>query len=89
MQNKPFQDVISDLMILSAVYGSIYCEMAHGEWQFDGEYTVIRSIYKKNRVLNKLRPLANMIVIWKGSQYETLVSDCEYAEMKYNRWGKK
>ena len=36
LHGKPFEDVISDLIMLSAVYGSIYCETSHGEWEFDG-----------------------------------------------------
>lgn len=81
LQNKTFEEAISDLTLLSAVWGSIYCEMAHGEWQFDGEAALI-----KNKYLPDNYPLKSMISTWKGSTYELLVSDCVYGEKQYNFW---
>ena len=81
LQNKPFQEVISDLMVLSAVYGSIYCEMTHGEWLFDGERVLI-----KQKFSISCYPLKFMIKRWKNGQYQFFISECEYAETQYNRW---
>lgn len=79
LQNKTFEDAISDLILLSAVWGSIYCEMAHGEWQFDGTSTTIVNVSRF-----KGYPLEDMISIWKGSAYEVLINNCVYAEQQYN-----
>ncbi|MBP3475821.1 MAG: hypothetical protein J6K48_05835 [Lachnospiraceae bacterium] len=79
LQNKTFQDAISELILLSAVWGSVYCEMTHGEWRFDGTRTKI-----VNESSIEGCPLKVMISIWKGSTYEVLINNCVYAEMQHN-----
>lgn len=80
LQDKPFQSVISDLIMLSAVYGSIYCEMSHGEWQFDGKMV---SISNKELLLST-QPLKEIIYTWAYPQCVDLISRCTLADKKYN-----
>ena len=82
LHDKPFQEVISDLILLSAVYGSIYCEISHGEWQFDGRWVTICN----NELFLHTRPLKEIIYTWETPQYESLTSYCTFADKKYNHY---
>lgn len=82
LHDKPFQEVISDLILLSAVYGSIYCEISHGEWQFDGKQVTVRN----NELFLRIRPLKEMIHTWEAPQYELITSYCIFADKKYNHY---
>lgn len=82
LQDKPFQEVVSDLILLSAVYGSIYCGTSHGEWKFDGEKV---SIVNKKLFLI-VKPLKEMIFTWESPEYEHLTDLCDFAWKKYNNY---
>lgn len=79
LHDKPFQKVISDLILLSAVYGSIYCEISHGEWQFDGKQVTVRN----NELFLRIRPLKEIIHAWENPQHELITSKCTFADKKY------
>lgn len=82
LQDTPFQSVISDLIMLSAVYGSIYCEISHGEWQFDGKMVSISN----DELFLRTHPLKEIIHAWEAPQYELLTSKCTFADKKYNHY---
>ena len=82
LHGKPFEDVISDLIMLSAVYGRIYCETSHGEWEFDG--TIVSIVDKKTFLL--VQPLKEMIFAWTSPEKENLTTFCELAWKKHNHY---
>lgn len=82
LHDKPFQEVISDLILLSAVYGSIYCEVSDGEWKFDG---VMVSVIKKRPPLS-VSPLKEMIYTWKFPENQNITVSCALALHELVRW---
>lgn len=82
LHDKPFEDVISDLIMLSAVYGSIYCETSHGEWKFDGEWVSIVN----EKLFLRVKPLKEMIFTWESPEHEHLTDLCEFAWKKNNHY---
>lgn len=82
LHDKPFQEVISDLILLSAVYGSIYCEISGGEWKFDG---VMVSVIKKRPPLS-VSPLKEMIYTWKFPENQNITVSCALALHELVRW---
>lgn len=82
LHGKPFEDVISDLIMLSAVYGSIYSEISHGKWKFEGEWV---SIVDK-KTFFRVEPLKEMIFAWTFPEKENLTTFCELAWKKHNHY---
>ncbi|MCM1267222.1 MAG: hypothetical protein NC302_04890 [Bacteroidales bacterium] len=84
LRDKPFQEAISDLLRLSAVYGNIYCEAVDGEWKFDGRMTVVAT---KKESLLKVYPLKTAIIYeWEFPQNEVLTFYYRNALGHLARW---
>lgn len=82
LHDKPFQEIISDLIPLSAVYGSIYCELLDGEWKFDG--TMV-SVVKRKSFL-RTNPLKEVVYAWEFPEHQNLTGSCTLARDELARW---
>ncbi|MBQ9926731.1 MAG: hypothetical protein IJO65_02030 [Lachnospiraceae bacterium] len=78
LQERPIENIMHELLLLSALYGDIYKRIAKGEWLFDDR----KGCIIRDGINFDLEPLRAIISAWMDSDYKGLVKTYQYGQIR-------